>query len=138
ANASKSRQASSRKALLDKITLDDIKPSSRKYPYIVFDTQRELGKEVLFVDGITKVVDGVTLFKDLRFSLARGENLALTGSDVATTALMRILAGKDKPDEGELRWGRTVNLGYFPKDNAAFFETDVDLIAWMRQYSENQ
>src|SRR5690349_4112919 len=81
ANASKSKQASSRKALLDKITLDDIKPSSRKYPYIVFDTQRELGKDVLFVDGISKTIDGVTLFKNMRFSLSKGERVALAGSD---------------------------------------------------------
>ena len=138
ANASKSRQASSRKALLDKITLDDIKPSSRKYPYIAFKTERRLGKEVLFVDGVTKVVDGVTLFRDLRFSIAKGEKMAIVGSDLATTALMRILAGEEEPDEGELRWGNSVNLGYFPKESESFFETDIDLIAWMRQFSENQ
>ncbi len=138
ANASKSKQATSRKALLDKITLDDIKPSSRKYPYIVFDTQRELGKDVVFVDGISKRVDGELLFKDLRFSLARGEKVALTGSDLATTTLLAILAGEQEPDEGEVRWGRSVNLGYFPKDNAAFFDTDLNLIDWMRQFSENQ
>jgi ATPase subunit of ABC transporter with duplicated ATPase domains len=138
ANASKSKQATSRKTLLDKITLDDIKPSSRKYPYIVFDTQRELGKEVLFVDGISKSVDGVTLFKNLRFSLAKGERVALAGSDLATTTLLQVLAGQVPPDEGELRWGRTVNLGYFPKDNAGFFQTNLNLIEWLRQYSPNQ
>jgi ATPase subunit of ABC transporter with duplicated ATPase domains len=138
ANASKSKQASSRKALLDKITLDDIKPSSRKYPYIVFNTERELGKDVLFVDGVSKTVDGVTLFKNMRFSLAKGERVAIAGNDVATSALMEVLAGKLKPDEGEVRWGRSVNLGYFPKDNAQFFATDLNLIDWMRQFSENQ
>jgi ATPase subunit of ABC transporter with duplicated ATPase domains len=138
ANASKSRQASSRKALLDKITLDDIKPSSRKYPYIVFKSERKLGREVLFVDGLTKVVEGVTLFRDLSFSLAPGEKLALVGSDMATTSLTKILAGEEKPDAGEVQWGRTVNLGYFPKDNAEHFVEDVDLITWMRRYSENQ
>jgi len=138
ANASKSRQASSRKSLLDKITLDDIKPSSRKYPYITFKTERALGKDVLFVDGISKVVDGVTLFRDLRFSIARGEKMVITGSDLATTALMKILAGEEEADEGEVRWGHSVNLGYFPKDNAEFFREDVDLIEWMRRYSENQ
>ncbi len=138
ANASKSKQATSRKALLDKISLDDIKPSSRKYPYIVFDTQRELGKEVLFVDGISKSLDGEVLFKNLRFSLAKGEKVALTGSDVATSMLIAVLAGEVKPDEGELKWGRSVNLGYFPKDNTTFFQTDKNLIEWMRQYSENQ
>jgi ATPase subunit of ABC transporter with duplicated ATPase domains len=138
ANASKSRQATSRKALLDKITLDDIKPSSRKYPYIVFETQRELSKDVLFVDGISKSVDGELLFKNVRFSLAKGEKVAVTGSDLATTTFMQILAGEVAPDEGEVRWGRTANLGYFPKDNAAFFESELNLIDWMRQFSVNQ
>jgi ATPase subunit of ABC transporter with duplicated ATPase domains len=138
ANASKSRQATSRKALLDKITLDDIKPSSRKYPYIVFETQRELSKDVLFVDGISKRVDGELLFKDLRFSLAKGEKVAITGSDLATTTLMQVLAGEIAPDEGEVRWGRTANIGYFPKDNARFFQSDLNLIDWMRQFSINQ
>jgi len=138
ANASKSKQATSRKALLDKITLDDIKPSSRKYPYIVFETQRELGKDVLFVDGVTKSLDGELLFKNLRFSIAKGEKVAVVGSDVATTAFLQILAGELAPDEGELRWGRTANLGYFPKDNAGFFVSQLNMIDWMRQYSTNQ
>jgi ATPase subunit of ABC transporter with duplicated ATPase domains len=138
ANASKSKQATSRKALLDKITLDDIKPSSRKYPYIVFDTQRELGKEVLFVDGISKSLDGQVLFKNLRFSIAKGEKIAVVGNDVATSALLAVLAGELAPDEGELRFGRTVNLGYFPKDNAPFFDTQANMIEWMQRYSPNQ
>jgi ATPase subunit of ABC transporter with duplicated ATPase domains len=139
ANASKSKQATSRKVLLDKITLDDIKPSSRKYPYIVFDTQRELGKDVLFVDGISKSVDGVLLFKNLRFSLQKGERIALAGSDMATTTLIQVLAGEVQPDEGELRWGRSVNLGYFPKDNAPYFAAGApNLIEWLRGYSSNQ
>jgi len=138
ANASKSRQASSRKSQLEKITLEDIKPSSRKYPYIVLDTERELGKEVLFVDGITKRLDGEVLFEDLRFSIGRGERVAITGSDVATSMLLQVLAGEVPPDSGELRWGRSVNLGYFPKDHHHFFETSSNLIEWMRQFSENQ
>ncbi len=138
ANASKSKQATSRKTLLDKISLDDIKPSSRKYPYILFDTQRDLGKEVLFVDGISKSFDGVTLFKNMRFSLAKGERVALAGSDLATSTLLQVLSGELKPDEGEVRWGRTVNLGYFPKDNAGFFQTNLNLIEWLRQFSPNQ
>jgi ATPase subunit of ABC transporter with duplicated ATPase domains len=138
ANASKSRQASSRKSLLDKITLDDIKPSSRKYPYIVWKTERLLGREVLFVDGITKSLDGRVLFRDVRFSLARGEKMAVTGDDVTVTTFMRILTGELEPDEGTLRWGSSVNLGVLPKDNAHLFETDIDLVAWMRQFSKNQ
>jgi ATPase subunit of ABC transporter with duplicated ATPase domains len=138
ANASKSKQATSRRQLLEKITLDDIKPSSRKYPYILFDTQRELGKEVLFVDGISKTIDGVVMFKNMRFSLSKGERVAIAGNDTATSALLAVLAGELPPDEGELKWGRSVNLGYFPKDNSEFFRTDKNLIEWMRQYSANQ
>ena len=138
ANASKSKQATSRKALLDKITLDDIKPSSRKYPHIVFEMARDLGKEVLFVDGISKTIDGEVLFKDLRFSLGKGEKIAIVGSDLAATTLMDILAGKQEPDAGEVRWGRTAIVGHFPKDNTEFFQTTTNLINWMRQYSENQ
>jgi len=138
ANASKSKQATSRRQLLEKITLDDIKPSSRKYPYILFDTQRELGKEVLFVDGISKTIDGVVLFKNMRFSISKGERVAIAGNDTATTALLAVLAGEMQPDEGELKWGRSVNLGYFPKDNSEFFRTDKNLIEWMRLYSANQ
>jgi len=138
ANASKSKQATSRKVLLDKITLDDIKPSSRKYPYIVFETQRELGKDVLYVDSISKTIDGEVLFKDLRFSLSKGEKIALTGNDLATTTLIQILAGEVAPDSGEVRWGRTANIGYFPKDNARFFDSDLNLIEWLRRFSTNQ
>ncbi len=138
ANASKSRQATSRKSQLDKITLDDIKPSSRKYPYIGFNTERRLGKEVLFVDGISKTIDGEVLFKDVRFHLSKGEKFVVTGSDLATTTFLQILAGKVKPDEGEVRWGSSVNLGYLPKEYAELFDTRANLIDWMRRYSENQ
>jgi ATPase subunit of ABC transporter with duplicated ATPase domains len=100
ANASKSRQASSRRSQLDKITLDDIKPSSRKYPYIIFKTERQLGKDVLFVDGLTKTLDGELLFEDVRFTLSRGEKMAITGNDSAVNAFMQILAGDMKPDAG--------------------------------------
>lgn len=138
ANASKSKQATSRKALLDKITLDDIKPSTRKYPYIIFKTERELGKDVLSVENLSKTIDGVTLFKDLRFTLAKGEKMAIVGDDLATTALLQIISGDDTPDTGEVRWGRTVNRSYFPKDHGSFFETDANLIEWLRPLSENQ
>jgi len=136
ANASKSRQATSRKAQLDKITLDDIKPSSRKYPYIAFESERDLGKEVLFVEGLDKTVDGEVLFKDLRFTLAKGEHLVVVGSDRAVSALLEILGGDTEPDAGTVTWGRTVIKGYFPKDNATYFETDLPVLEWLRQYSE--
>jgi ATPase subunit of ABC transporter with duplicated ATPase domains len=138
ANASKSRQASSRRSLLEKITIDDIKPSTRKYPYIVFKTDRPLGKQVLTVEGLAKTTDdGEVLFRDLSFTIGRNERVALTGSDVATAALMQILAGEAEPDAGRVEWGTKVNLAYFPRDNAKFFETDQTLIDWLRQFSTN-
>jgi ATPase subunit of ABC transporter with duplicated ATPase domains len=136
ANASKSRQATSRKTLLDKITLDDIRPSSRKYPYIVFKPQRELGKDVLAVENLSKTVDGELLFQNLRFTVGKGERLAVVGDDRAVTALLSILAGTDTPDSGEVRWGRSVEVGYFPKDNTGFFDTKLNLVEWLRQYTK--
>ncbi|MBC7171614.1 MAG: ATP-binding cassette domain-containing protein [Polyangiaceae bacterium] len=120
------------------ITLDDIKPSSRKYPYIIWKTERQLGREVLFVDGISKSIDGRLLFRDVRLNLGRGEKMAITGDDVAVTAFMQILAGELEPDEGKVQWGSSVNLGVLPKDNAPLFDTDVNLVSWMRQFSTNQ
>ena len=139
ANASKSRQASSRRSQLDKITLDDIKPSSRKYPYIIFKTERQLGKDVLFVDGLTKSQDGEVLFKDVRFTLSRGEKMAITGSDTAVNAFMSILSGDMQPDAGSFRFGSSVNLGVLPRDNQKFFEgCSLNLVDWLRQFSTNQ
>jgi ATPase subunit of ABC transporter with duplicated ATPase domains len=138
ANASKSRQASSRKTLLDKITLDDIRPSSRKYPYIVFTPSREVGKDVLTVENLTKSVEGEHLFRDLRFTLRRGERLAVVGDDRAVSALLEILGGTMQPDSGTVRWGNSVELGYFPKDNQNFFETRANLVDWLREFSKNQ
>ncbi len=137
ANASKSRQASSRRSLLDKITIDDIKPSTRKYPYIVFKTERPLGKQVLTVDRISKTIDGEVLFRDLSFTVSRDERVALAGTDVATAALMQILAGEATPDAGEVVWGPKVNRAYFPRDHQSFFETDMNLVDWLRQFSSN-
>ena len=138
ANASKSKQATSRKALLDKITLDDIKPSSRKYPYIRFETTKPLGNEVLTVDRLTLTSEGTTLFRDLSFTVGKDERIALVGNDVAVSALCEILAGKLEPDSGSVKWGRTAEVGYFPKDNATFFDTDDNLIEWLAEYSEDQ
>jgi ATPase subunit of ABC transporter with duplicated ATPase domains len=138
ANASKSRQATSRKTLLDKITLDDIMPSSRKYPYIVFKPERALGKEVLSVDNLGLTLEGEVLFRNLRFSVARGEKVALAGSDLAVTALVEILAGAREPDAGTVQWGHTVRQGHFPKDNAHFFDTDLSLLDWLKQYTDNK
>jgi len=136
ANASKSKQATSRKTLLEKITLEDIKPSSRKYPYIIFRPQRDLGKEVLFLEKISKSVDGEVLFKDLHLNIGKGERVAFVGPDHAVTALFEILAGEKEVDSGSIHWGHTANRGYLPKDNESFFETDLNLINWMRQFTE--
>ena len=138
ANASKSRQASSRKALLDKIELDDIKPSSRKYPYIMIKPEREVGKDVLSVESLSKTIDGEVLFKDLRFTVTRGERIAVVGGDRAVSALLDILTGNMEPDSGEVRWGRSVDCGYFPKDNTQYFTSNVSIVDWLRQYSKNQ
>jgi ATPase subunit of ABC transporter with duplicated ATPase domains len=138
ANASKSRQASSRKTLLDKITLEDIKPSSRKYPYIAFKPSREVSKDVLFVENLSKTVDGETLFKDVRFSVTRGERIAVVGEDRAVSAMLEILSGEMQPDTGKVTWGRAVDLAYFPKDNTLLFQSDLSLVDWLRPYSKDQ
>jgi ATPase subunit of ABC transporter with duplicated ATPase domains len=138
ANASKSKQATSRRALLDKITLDDIKPSSRKYPFIRFNNEQKLGKSVLTAEGLSKTVDDTVLFKDVRFTLQQGERIAVTGHDVAVSELLATLAGENPPDAGTMQWGSSVRLGYFPKDNNAFFQSRLNLVDWMRQWSANQ
>jgi ATPase subunit of ABC transporter with duplicated ATPase domains len=138
ANASKSAQATSRKTQLDKITLDDIRPSSRKYPFIQFKPEREVGKDVLNVENLSKHAEGKPLFQNLRLSLTRGERIAVVGDDRAVTALLDILAGASAPDSGEVRWGRSVELGYFPKDSAHLFDTDVNLVDWLRPLSKIQ
>ncbi len=137
ANASKSKQATSRRALLDKITLDDIKPSSRKYPFIRFNSERKLGKDVLNVEGLSKTVDGSVLFQDVRFALARGERIAITGHDVAVSTFLETLAGEVQPDGGTVRWGSSTNVAYLPKDNSTFFLSADNLVDWMRQWTEN-
>ncbi len=139
ANASKSKQATSRKRLLDKIELDDIKPSTRRYPYINFKPDREAGDEILFVTDLSKTIDGEVLFKDLSFTLAKGDKVALVGGNgQAQTALMQILMGEMEPDSGEFKWGVTTSQAYFPKDNSKYFTEEDNLVDWLRQYSANQ
>jgi ATPase subunit of ABC transporter with duplicated ATPase domains len=135
ANASKSRQASSRKKLLEKITLDDIRPSNRKYPFIQFKAERALGKEVVTVEGLRKTIGGEVLFDGLSFSIGRGERVALVGDDRVISALLDILAGESKPDAGTVTWGRSTKVAYFPKDNNAYFATDKSVLEWLRQYA---
>ncbi len=139
ANASKSKQATSRKKLLDKIELDDIKPSTRRYPYINFKPDREAGDEILFVTDLSKTIDGEVLFKDLTFTLAKGDKVALIGGNgQAQTALMQILMGEMEADSGEYKWGVTTSQAYFPKDNSKYFIAEENLVDWLRQYSANQ
>lgn len=139
ANASKSKQATSRKKLLDKIELDDIKPSSRRYPYINFKPSREAGDDILHVSGLNKTVNGVQLLKDVSFTLAKDDKVALIGGNgLAQTALMNILNGEDEADSGEYKWGVTTTHGYFPKDNTKYFQAEENLVDWLRPYSKNQ
>jgi ATPase subunit of ABC transporter with duplicated ATPase domains len=138
ANASKSRQATSRKKLLEKITLEDIKPSSRKYPYIAFKPDREIGNDLLRVEGLSKTIDGELVLNNISFTLKKGDKVALVGdNEIANTTLLRILMGELEPDSGTYKWGITTSQSYFPKDNEKFFDTDLNLVDWLRQYSPN-
>lgn len=139
ANASKSKQATSRKKLLEKIDLDDIKPSSRRYPYVHFAPEREIGNDLLRVEGITKTIDGVKVLDNISFTLNKSDKVALVGKDeIAKTTLFKILMGEIEPDSGTYKWGVTTSQAYFPKDNTEYFEGVEDtLVDWLRQYSPN-
>ena len=137
ANASKSKQATSRKKALEKIQLDEIRPSSRKYPYIDFRPNREIGNEVLSVEGLTKTIDGVKVLDNVSFILGHDDKVAFVGSnEFAKTTLFRILAGELEPDEGTYKWGVTTSQSYFPKDNTKEFDNDDTIVDWLTQYSE--
>ncbi|MEH7441444.1 ATP-binding cassette domain-containing protein [Bacillus sp. JJ1122] len=137
ANASKSKQATSRKKLLDKISLDDIKPSSRKYPYVGFTPDREIGNDLLRVDGLSKTIDGVKVLDNISFIMNKDDKIALVGkNELAVTTLFKILAGEMEPDSGSFKWGITTSQAYFPKDNSEYFEgCDLTLVDWLRQFS---
>ena len=136
ANASKSKQATSRKRALEKIELDEIRPSSRKYPYIDFKPNREIGNEVLMVEGISKTIDGVKMLDNISFTLGHDDKVAFVGPNVnATTTLFKILAGEMEPDEGTYKWGVTTSQAYFPKDNTKEFASDDTIVDWMMPYS---
>ncbi|MEJ8755430.1 ATP-binding cassette domain-containing protein [Pontibacter sp. H259] len=136
ANASKSKQATSRAKLLEKLTVDDIQPSSRKYPYIAFKPEREAGNQLLQVDNLSKSVEGQPIFTDVSFMVDKGDKIAILGrNDVAATLFFKILAGEEKADTGDFKWGTTINAAFFPKDNAEYFNTDLNLVDWLRQYS---
>ena len=136
ANASKSKQATSRKRALEKIELDEIRPSSRKYPYIDFRPAREIGNEVLSVEGLTKTIDGVKVLDNISFTLGREDKVALVGpNELAKTTLFKILSGEMEPDSGSYKWGLTTTQAYFPKDNSAEFNNDDTIVDWLTQYS---
>lgn len=137
ANASKSKQATSRKRALEKIELDDIKPSSRKYPYIDFRPNRDIGNEVLTVEGLSKTIDGVKVLDNISFTLNHDDKVAFVGAnEAAKTVLFQILAGEMEPDEGEYKWGVTTSQSYFPKDNTKIFDNDLIIVDWLTQFSE--
>ncbi|ERL05920.1 ABC-F family ATP-binding cassette domain-containing protein [Mitsuokella sp. oral taxon 131] len=139
ANAAKSKQATSRKKLLEKITLDDIKPSSRRYPYIAFTPDREAGDQLLQVTGLSKTVDGEQVLKNVSFTLKRGDKVAFVGPNgIGKTMLFKILMGEEEPDEGTFKWGVTTTQAYLPTDNSAYFDdVGLNLVDWLRQYSKD-
>ena len=139
ANASKSKQATSRKRALEKIQLDDIRPSSRKYPYIDFRPNRAIGNEVLMVEGISKTIDGVKVLDDITFTIGREDKVAFVGgNELAKTTLFKILMGEMEPDEGTYKWGVTTTQAYFPKDSTHEFDNEDTIVEWLTQYSEEK
>ena len=137
ANASKSKQATSRKRALEKIQLDDMRPSSRKYPYIDFRPNREIGNEVLMVENLSKTIDGVKVLDNISFTLGREDKVAFVGAnEQAITTFFKILTGEMEPDEGNYKWGVTTSQAYFPKDNTQEFDNDLTITDWLTQYSE--
>jgi ATPase subunit of ABC transporter with duplicated ATPase domains len=136
ANASKSKQATSRKKLLDKITLDDIRPSSRRYPYVGFTPDREIGNDLLRVEGLTKTIDGVKVLDNVNFIMNKDDKIALVGTnEIAKTTLFKILMGEMEADSGTYKWGITTSQAYFPKDNSEYFEnSDLNLVDWLRSF----
>jgi len=138
ANASKSKQATSRKKTLEKIELDEIKPSNRKYPYIDFKPDREAGKEVLTVKNLSKTIDGEKILDKVSFTITREDKVAfLADNELAKTVLFQILAGELEADEGEISWGTTITTNYFPKDNNYLFDSDLSIVDWLRGYSKD-
>ncbi|MFA9423181.1 MAG: ABC-F family ATP-binding cassette domain-containing protein [Sedimentibacter sp.] len=140
ANKSKSKQATSRRKLLDKLEMEDMPTSSRRYPFVKFNPDREVGNEILTVEGLSKKIDGKDILKDISFRVNRDDKIAFVGeNELAQTTLFKILTEELEPDSGTIKWGQTITKSYFPKDNTEFFEnTNLHLVDWMRQYSEDQ
>ena len=140
ANKSKSKQATSRKKLIDKLTVEELPASSRRYPFISFDMEREIGKDILQVEGLTKTVDGVKVLDHVSFTVGRNDKIAFVGdNEIAVTTLFKILMGEEEPDEGFIKWGSTASVSYFPQDNSAFFNgCKLSILDWIRQYSKDE
>ncbi len=134
-NASKAKQATSRKKLLEKLTLEDMPVSSRKYPYVVFKPERACGDIILEIEGLSKSVDGVELLNGLDLVVRKGDKIAFVGNGLARTTLFQILAGELEPDAGSFRWGVTITSSYFPKENSAYFDNDYNLVEWLGQFA---
>ena len=137
ANASKSKQATSRRKLLDKISIEDIKPSSRKYPAIIFNQTREVGDQLLEVEGLTKLIEGKPLFDNLHFRVNKGDKIAFLGDSTAITTLLEILNNNQQADSGSFKYGQTITTAYLPNENEHYFDTQMNLIDWLRQYTLN-
>jgi len=138
ANASKSRQATSRKKILSKLTIEEIKPSSRKYPYAGFEQEREAGNDLLTINGLSKSIDGKVMFENLDITIEKGDKAVFLGlNDLARTTLFQVLMGEIPADSGSFKWGYSTRQAYYPKDNAKYFDTDLNVIDWLRQYSTN-
>lgn len=138
ANASKSKQATSRRKLLDKLTLEDIKPSSRKYPGIIFEQEREAGDQILHINDLAKTIDGVSLFSKLNLNVSKGDKIAFISKNaLAITSLFNILMGDDSADDGTFEYGTTIKQSFLPNDNTEFFKSDDNLVDWLRQFAEN-
>ncbi|WP_027631333.1 ABC-F family ATP-binding cassette domain-containing protein [Clostridium hydrogeniformans] len=139
ANASKSKQATSRKKLLDKITIDELPSSSRRYPFVGFKPEREVGNDVLFVENLSKTIDGIKVLDNVTFRIGREDKIAFVGDEIGVSTLFKILTGELESDEGTYKWGVTTSNAYFPKDNSEFFnDCDLSLVDWLRQFSEEQ
>lgn len=140
ANKSKSKQATSRRKLLEKLEIEEMPASSRRYPFVKFTPDREVGNEILTVEGLSKSIDGVNVLKDISFRVNRDDKIAFIGeNEIAQTTLFKILIGEMEPDEGTIKWGQTITKSYFPKDNSEFFDgVNLNLVDWMRQFSEDQ
>ncbi|HEY1407118.1 MAG TPA: ATP-binding cassette domain-containing protein, partial [Spirochaetota bacterium] len=136
-NASKARQATSRKKMLEKLTVEDIRPSSRKFPFVNFKPGRECGKTILEIESLSKKIDDAG-FNDFNLIASKGDKIAFLGDHKTKTLLFEVLTGAVKPDAGKFRWGETITLSYFPTENASFFENDLNLIDWLRQFTEER